>query len=115
MAYQATSLRDVPRGVEFLQDLACTTLQMAELSRKYGFVFERVQDDISSCDVCVVAGDSGQYFLILCREEFPEWQVTIRTSRAIEPIETYVPRMLASFVEAAGFDAKDIDLLWPFN
>ena len=115
MAYQPTSLREVPSGTEFLQDLAVTHLQRAELTRKYGFIFEKIQDDLSSCEVCVVKGDSGRYFLIVCRDEIPEWQVAIRTSRSAESIETYVPRMLASFVEAAGFDAQDIDHLWSFE
>ncbi|MBQ0936458.1 hypothetical protein [Ideonella paludis] len=115
MTYQPTSLKEVPRETEFLQDLALTPLQEAELSRKYGFVFEQTIDDLSSCEVCVVKGEPSQYFLIVCRGEIPEWKVTIRTSRSAEPIETYVPRMLASFVEAADFDVQDIDHLWSFK
>jgi hypothetical protein len=115
MAYRPSSLKELPRGRQFLQDLVATPLKEADLSSKYGFVFERVSDDLSSCEVCVVKGNSGSYFLIVCRGELPEWQVAIRSASSSEPLESYAPRMLAEFIETVDFDAQDIEHIWPFT
>ena len=113
--YQPTALKSLPRGTEFLQVVASTPLKEAELSRKYGLVFEKASDDISATEVCVVKGASGPYFLVLCRSELPECDVAIWTARSLEPIETYAPRMVAAFIEATGFDVGDIEEIWPLG
>lgn len=113
MTYQPTLLKDVPQGTDFLQDIATTSLKEADLSSRYGFVFEKSADDISASEVCIVKSNPGQYFLIVCRSELPEWQVVIHTARSIEPIESYAHRMVAHFIEATRFDVQDIEQIWP--
>ncbi|WP_431261626.1 hypothetical protein ACQ859_15100 [Roseateles chitinivorans] len=115
MPYQLVPLAELKSKHPLIQDLATTTLTQVELSRELGFVFEQVKDDISECEVCAVKSSSGEQFLVVCRNEVPEWQIAIRAAISSEPLESYVPRMLADFIDATGFDAERIERIWPFT
>jgi len=113
MTYQSVPLRELPRELIFLQDIATTSLTEAELASRFGFVFENVADDISACEVCAIKTSAGDHFLVVYRKEIREWTAAIRTAMSAEPIETYAPRMLAAFLAATKLEVECVDALWP--
>jgi hypothetical protein len=114
MGFRTVPLNSIPSGMVLDQALMETSLKTADLIDKYGFMFQSVKDDISSAMVSVIESDSGNYYLVIAREELPEQQTSIVTSRSTTPLEEYVQSRISDFIGATEFDVSTIQQIWDF-
>lgn len=113
MGFKSIPLDSIPGSIRLDQALMETSLKTADL-QEYGLVFHAANDDISAAMVSAIETDSGNYYLVITREELPEQQTSIVTSRSTAPFEEYVQSRISDFVASTGLDATTIQQVWDF-
>ena len=114
MNFEIVPFQDLPKELNFEQAIMHTSLKVAELSEKYGFRFFRGLDDLSAVDICHIRDTSGNFFMLLAREEFPEFETCIYTTTPTREFEAYVQEKIHEFLAATSFELGDVEQIWKF-